>query len=298
MRPMIWIVVALLLAIAAWNLFRHRGGAVATKELEPPQIEAFLAPYRDKLRASQRPVARIALEPFAADDPAVSKVGGRAWWPERQPVPQGTDGKPLVLLAQINFTELPGLPGYPTRGLVQFFIAGTDFYGANFEGGIAPDQLAQQRDFRVVYWPDLSVAAQALPVADSDLLPHAPSRPRRMRFSLDEEPLSVSDHRFEALMGGNAYAAAEAYGRAHGIPGDALFDAIAERHGGTGHKVGGYPYFTQTDPRTGGDWELLLQLDSDDEMMWGDAGVGNFFIPPADLARADFSRVLYTWDCH
>ena len=44
--------------------------------------------------------------------------------------------------------------------------------------------------------------------------------------------------------------------------------------------------------------ELLLQLDSDDQMMWGDVGVGGFFIAPEDLAKADFSRVMYTWDCH
>ena len=44
---------------------------------------------------------------------------------------------------------------------------------------------------------------------------------------------------------------------------------------------------------------LLLQLDSDElmDLMWGDMGVGHFFIRASDLERRDFSKVLYDWDC-
>ena len=72
-----------------------------------------------------------------------------------------------------------------------------------------------------------------------------------------------------------------------------------------GHRVGGYPSFTQLDPR---EYDqnfqehtvLLFQLDSNDEdgIMWGDSGVCNFFIRPDDLAKRDFSGVLYNWDCY
>ena len=34
------------------------------------------------------------------------------------------------------------------------------------------------------------------------------------------------------------------------------------------------------------------------EMLWGDVGVCKFFIHPQDLAKRDFSKVLYNWDCH
>ena len=66
------------------------------------------------------------------------------------------------------------------------------------------------------------------------------------------------------------------------------------------HQVGGYPSFTQTDPRSQDDPRILLfQLDSDDDLglMWGDMGVAHFFIHPDDLARCDFSNVAYNWDC-
>lgn len=298
MRNMLWFTAAVLIVAALVGLqFRSRPVAAA-ESLTPAQVEAFLAPQRAALEAMRRPVVRIELVPLPEDDLVVSKVGGRAWWPAGQAAPVGEDGKTLVLLAQVNFAELPALRGYPAQGLLQFFIAADDFYGANFDGQFGPETLAEQRNFRVVYWPDPSVPSQALPVVATDMTPHRPDRPRRMRFAKTEEPLSVSDYRFDRLFGGNLYAAIEAYAQQHGLSEDALYDAIAERYAAAGHKLGGYPFFTQEDPRRGGDWELLFQLDSDDEMMWGDVGVGGFFIAPADLARADFSRVLYNWDCH
>ncbi len=67
-----------------------------------------------------------------------------------------------------------------------------------------------------------------------------------------------------------------------------------------GHKLGGYPFFTQEDPRPrADDYLLLFQMDSDGDadILWGDCGVGNFFIREQDLKNRDFSRVLYSWDC-
>lgn len=29
---------------------------------------------------------------------------------------------------------------------------------------------------------------------------------------------------------------------------------------------------------------------------WGSGGIGNFYIRPEDLARRDFSKVMYYWD--
>ena len=70
--------------------------------------------------------------------------------------------------------------------------------------------------------------------------------------------------------------------------------------------IGGYAYFTQTDPREivpDEEWLLLFELQSsmrEDQpaVMWGDVGIGAFFIRPEDLRKRDFSKVLYTWDSH
>ena len=72
-----------------------------------------------------------------------------------------------------------------------------------------------------------------------------------------------------------------------------------------GHWLGGYPCFTQDDPRfSRSDYaactNLLFQMDScgreDAEILRGDTGVGNFLIAPEDLQQLDFSRILYNWD--
>jgi len=78
-----------------------------------------------------------------------------------------------------------------------------------------------------------------------------------------------------------------------------VFDELQEAALWTS-QVGGYAAFTQEDPRAvDSPLVLLFQLNSDDDadMMWGDCGIANFFIDPDELAKADFSRVLYNWDC-
>ena len=61
---------------------------------------------------------------------------------------------------------------------------------------------------------------------------------------------------------------------------DDFLDFYTEECLPEGYRIGGYPIFIQEDPRKRRDSKdfLLLQLDSDDGIMWGDAGIVNFFI--------------------
>ena len=83
---------------------------------------------------------------------------------------------------------------------------------------------------------------------------------------------------------------------------DDFMDENGEDWGG-GHKSGGYPGFTQWDPRSSEDTHdvLLFQLDSDMgadwKILWGDCGIGNFFINRENLKNCDFRDVIYNWDC-
>ena len=71
----------------------------------------------------------------------------------------------------------------------------------------------------------------------------------------------------------------------------------------TNNTLGGDPYFTQEDPRAADDDDVLLfQLDSEGhgdevDIMWGDSGIGMFFIRPADLRARRFERAWFYWDC-
>lgn len=76
------------------------------------------------------------------------------------------------------------------------------------------------------------------------------------------------------------------------------------------HQIGGYPSPIQSDTMesqctalAGGivsDWQLLLQLETDDEagMMWGDAGTLYFWIREQDARARDFSKVWMILQCH
>lgn len=266
------------------------------------QIAEALAPFRARLDASRRPVARVRLLPMPFDDVRVSKVGGEPYLPAGESAPRTADGRAMVLLAQINVAEVPAMPGYPSTGMLQFFIArgGSRFlYGMNLDDR-SPDALMVQHSFRVRYVEQVEADARpgrARPRCGGRCeTPHDPDRPRRMFFNVEEEPISASDVNFAAVVGFEPNAWVMERAAAWQVdPVDLARRALPTADG---HKLGGYPFFTQDDPRPEATpLRLLLQLDTDDDMMWGDAGVGAFFIDPADLARRDFSRVLYSWDC-
>lgn len=134
-----------------------------------------------------------------------------------------------------------------------------------------------------------------------DWMPFHSREPLALSLTMTSQPVSTSDHGFDSIL-------ADAYNRAFpqtpirgrlDMPRE-LADPTFDRFHATGHRLGGYPYFTQEDPRGYGRLDkedvLLLQLDSDDHMTWGDVGVANFFINPRDLAAGDFSKVAFTWD--
>ena len=71
--------------------------------------------------------------------------------------------------------------------------------------------------------------------------------------------------------------------------------------------IGGYPEFTQFDPRQYDKYKkynvVLFELNSNRypkreiDIMWGDSGTGTFMIPMEKLKALDFSDVIYNFDC-
>ena len=68
-----------------------------------------------------------------------------------------------------------------------------------------------------------------------------------------------------------------------------------------GHKLGGYAEFTQSDPRDYGDRNKddvqLLQIDSEEDIIFGDVGIGHVFIDVESLRDRKFEKAYFTWDC-
>jgi uncharacterized protein YwqG len=255
----------------------------------------------------------IHIEPFETAESlplGSSKYRGLPYLPKDAAYPLAIDGRPLVFLAQINFAELPRLAGYPETGLLQFFISDNDLYGMQFadtsdeaEYVAKQFQLQQQQDyFRVIYYPEV-VTAPGLLVEDFTFLPHEDelwgsmpvSKQCRLEFALQEEFVGLGDYQFAQIFGGNFF---------FDIP-EAEWDQLwpDDIVNAAGNKMGGYANFSQDDVRTFAPpqekWLLLLQIDQakNADIMWGDGGVGNFFIEENDLRNRDFSQVVYNWDC-
>lgn len=254
----------------------------------PPALE----PFRDQLMSTRTTFVRAKARKMRQTSPSESKVGGIPYWPKALEWPVGTDGAPLFFLAQINFSEIPPLSPFPNTGIVQFFIGADDLYGMDFDDG------EKQDTFRVIYHPEVNpnaVLTTRLSEAafDEDFLPHHPDESYPLTFSLEEEVVPVTDYRFYDYFGGDFF-------RQFGEQEWQIQEDFSKKVRSDGHKLGGYAYFTQDDPRRADDpMLLLLQLDSDEvmDLMWGDMGVGHFFIRETDLLRCDFSKVLYDWDC-
>ncbi len=76
-----------------------------------------------------RPCARIDLGPPTAA-PAASRIGGLPYLPAGMPWPV-VDGRSAVFVCQVNFTEVPSLPGFPSEGLLQWFVDPGESFGAD-----------------------------------------------------------------------------------------------------------------------------------------------------------------------
>lgn len=247
-------------------------------------IPDSLERYRPQIEATARPCLAVTAGAHSPR-PLASRVGGFPTLPQGFSLPQDSHVRPLRFLAQINFEEMPPLEGFPAKGLLQFYVADTTLYGLDY------DNPTVQDGFRVLYFKHLPEPPYAdiegLDLPAPECFPIRGEQSVGLEFEAQSMPVSGADYRASLL----------------GFENDDESDAYWDCFPGEGHRVGGYPGFSQDDPREKRadlrGYELLFQLDSDDAMnlMWGDAGIANFFIKPEALRNADFSEVMYHWEC-
>ena len=265
------------------------------------------------------PALRFAL--VRGGEPGIfeSKVGGTPYLPRDMAWPLDSKGVGMELLAQVDCAGLEGLPDFPHRGLLQFFFGLDDVFGMDF------DDPTAQKGFRVLYHETVDPTVTAAEVLAKKAEAPKPEGDARyytplfgvygIRFAPAEvQRINSQDFRawdkflakWNELHGTDIKTQWDYY-RATKISGE--FPAPKEK--APYHQMGGYPYFTQEDPRiNAGELAnldvLLFQLDSEmlprkqgggDLVLWGDCGVCNFFINREALRRRDFSRVCYNWDC-
>ena len=194
--------------------------------------------------------------------------------------------------------------------MLQFFIGGEEMYGLDF------DHPTEQKDWRIVYHEKIdtrvtaeTVEAMGVPSNNDDEGVDSPVF-RSCVFRLVKKETWLTPDNWERFDELTLEVAEDLFGETDAESADKVFGedqyALLEEeylYSENSHLLG-HPYFTQADIRERG-WRydtLLFQLDSEtvdeeDIVMWGDCGVGNFFINAEDLKNLDFSNVVYNWDC-
>ena len=241
-----------------------------------------------------------------------SKFGGVPYWDLNKKYPTDSKGNKIPLLAQINFEkEQFEDKRLPKTGLLQIFVATDDVNGLNFE------EEDVQKDWKVIYHQEIDenikendVFELQIPISTKLDIHKEEYFPfygeYLLNFKKCRESIGERNYNFDEIL---ENVVKELFNEdLEGKPSFEYFseeeyEYLIENIETTGHKVLGYPHFTQDDPRFRDKYKrydtLLLQIDSGDyDIMWGDYGVANFFINRKDLENKDFSKVLYNWDCY
>ena len=272
----------------------------------------------DILEKNKKPMIKINL---SDNKPNLfqSKFGGIPYLPKDKETPKDKKERQFTLLAQINIEELPKNNIYPMKeGILQFWILNDDVLGLDYDTNLGDG-------YKVVYYNkiDKSVTEEEVlekykPYEDEDS--YFPVEGEfSLNFKLTDGYFSDSNDDFREIVNKEMkkfhLENKEKYKEILKVYGDKeylsywdIWDILEEdKEIGNklfdgGHKIGGFPNFTQSDIRESGDYEiLLLQIDSEgtekNEIMWGDCGIANFFIREKDLKELNFDKVLYNWDC-
>lgn len=293
-----------------------------------PNTDLPIPKLQELLKKSRVNMVRINLQ--KTDETVAltsSKLGGMGYLPMGETYPSQADGKPLALLVQINFAQLNDavdltqLPqSLPDKGILQVYIGDTDLYGADFDNPYPSDT------YQVRYWTDTEspvnqadlddamASAKAVFVKEDYALPLSIEDEFAITFRQGVQSCNINAYDHNEIIAkivpeiGDKYIEdyIESSLKAKGLDSVDPYDVMDQYQklaGIDGHQFLGYPYFTQSDPRKYNEslknHILLFQIDTDYDLdvMWGDAGVANFFITPEALLARDFSQMVYNWDC-
>ena len=239
-----------------------------------------------------------------------SKIGGKPYWPAGKEYPTDEQGRPMLMVMQLNCAKAGLKTPLPEQGMLQWFIS------------VNPDRMygcqgnydEEGKGFRIVYHDtiDTDAALTDAPTHDSvDEMMTPVKREVAIDIEVEQTAMGVSDGRFNRLF---FEIVKEITGTDHP---DMMWYQYLDNEDGLyfernlgmkapRHQMLGYPVYTQDESRRDIDRHdtLLFQLDSQfstvdrkEVVMWGDMGSGFIFINHDDLAALDFTRAYYCWDC-
>ena len=253
---------------------------------------------------------RLVLNEERVPEAMSSKIGGNPYWPADQEYPVDEQGKPMLMVMQINCTEAGLQAPLPEQGMLQWFISLNPERMYGCRGNYDEDG----KGFKIVYHETIgeNVTPAAVPTHETvdDML-----TPVKREVAIDvvreTTSMGVNDGHFNRMF---FDIVKEITGADH--DGKMWYEYLDnddclyfEQNMGMKrprHQMLGYPVYSQEEARRDILLHdtLLFQLDSqfalaDNQtlVMWGDMGSGFIFINSEDLAASDFSHTYYCWDC-
>lgn len=232
-----------------------------------------------------------------------SKVGGIPYMPKDFKVPINDDGIQLRLLMQIRCSDVTGCDIFPKKGILQFWISADEVWGMDTSG------------YKVIYYDEIDET-----LSETDIISKYPEMteyekeffPVQGVFGIEfypcTETIPTRSNEYQKLFCKYYNELSdEKINSIYDFPYSILEKILYNIDSSYGHKIGGSSDYCQYEPREGEELEKynfqLLQLTSDfgsyeeEKIMWGDAGIGHFFINSQKLKECDFNDIFYYADC-
>jgi uncharacterized protein YwqG len=214
--------------------------------------------------------------------------------------PKAPDGDPLIFVIQINFKDVPKGYGYPESGLMQVFID-LGAYEYNYAGGL---KIFYYKESELNLGSESSPSDSA-PLIDDDDNIYFDNSAKRIELN---EGLQIPPETYWDAVVPETYCKTAPLNLFDDLSEDSkrlheIFtkygNNIADDFAWYTHHLGGTPDWIQD---TAFDVEepiptFILQIASDDDIMFGDAGNMQVFGSLEKLHEGDFTDFKWDWAC-
>ncbi len=130
----------------------------------------FLEEFKEGLEKYKLDCINIIATPLAEGESTEikqSKFSGVPYLPVGMEYPRDSNNLPMVMLAQINFEEVPFIDNYPSRGIIQFFVT-TNWIDIDYD-------VSNDRNIKVLYHDNLETDYQTdFSFLTDEMLIHSP----------------------------------------------------------------------------------------------------------------------------
>lgn len=245
-------------------------------------INEILELYKKETAKECYEIIFVNGEPDILDD----KLCGKPYIPVGEEYPKDKNGNNLLLLLQVNLKNIK-LENFPKSGILEIFTS--------------PD-MNDTLEYVVKCYEEGKEYQKDLP--EIDMSNYLCEKHNKIKLKKATDYMSNMDYRYEntliKILNKISKSKFESIGEAEEHLNIDIYK-FEEKIPKLNITLGGYPDFTQEDPRPfmDGKEECLFKLDSNarEDIHIGDCGILFSFISRKDLNNGNFNDVYLSWDC-